>query len=239
MQKNQDILLALSAEDRQAAKNFMARRLKTLDKEQLSDLQVLTQLSKQIIRRTQIDKGQYARDDSRMGKLLTKLHEAALADLQVLVKNLEQTSYAVHQKALKDEKKKSGQMTQDDQKAEDLMIICDEKEVQYAKDVLNDRIESLRVPELKLFRDTCQEILSWWESERGQIESLHLNELGNINSASGRLAIRQQREKMQRDIFNPFKAFFRQINTSYQRTSKDAANKARMRAAQQRNMEKT
>ncbi|MGA1197792.1 MAG: hypothetical protein ACO36I_14980 [Candidatus Latescibacterota bacterium] len=239
MQKNKDILLTLSAEDRNAAKSFVTRRLKTLDKEQLSELQVLTQLSKQIIRRTQIDKGQYARDASRIGQLMTKLHDAALADLQGLVKQLEQTSYTVHQKAMKDEKKKDGKAQQDDQKAEDLIITCDEKEIQYATEVLNNRIESLRVAELKLFRDTCQEILSWWESERGQIESLHLNELGNINSASGRLAIRQQREKMQRDIFNPFKAFFRQINTSYQRTSKDAANKARMRAVQQRNLEKT
>lgn len=240
MQKNKNILLILSAEERAEAKSFMARRLKTMNPDQLSELQILSQLSKQLVRRLQIDRGQYARNPSRAGKLLTKLHEAALAEMQTMIKDLDQTVYTLNQKAQKAAKiKAGGSEAVMEQKAEDLLVTCDEEEVKHANGVLNDRIEQLRVPELKLFRDTCQEMLSWWESERGQIESLHLDQLGNINSASGRLAIRQKREQLQREIFNPFKTFFREINTTYQRSSKEAANKARMRVAQQRNMEKT
>lgn len=238
MQKNKNILLILSAEEREEAKRFIKRRFKTLDAEQLSQLQILSQLAKQIVRRTQIDKSQYARNASRAGKLLTKLHEAALVDLQAMLKDIDQSAYDLHQKAQKKANAENGDADVD-QKAEDLLIQCDDEEIKHAAGLLKDRIEGLRVPELKIFRDSCQEILSWWESERGQIESLHLDQLGNINSASGRLAIRQKRDQLQRDIFNPFKTFFREINTTYQRSSKDAANKARMRAAQQRNMEKT
>ncbi|MBT3603501.1 MAG: hypothetical protein HN521_10590 [Candidatus Latescibacteria bacterium] len=239
MQKSKNILLILSAEEREEAKRFIKRRFKILDPEQLSQLQILSQLTKQIVRRTQIDKGQYARNPSRAGKLLTKLQEAALVDMQAIIKDIDQSVYELHQKAQKKANAENGAMVDSDQKAEDLLVKCDDEEVKHAAEVLKDRIESLRVPELKVFRDSCQEMLSWWESERGQIESLHLDELGNINSASGRLAIRQKRDQLQREIFNPFKTFFREINISYQRSSKDAANKARMRAAQQRNTEKT
>ena len=238
MQKSKEVLLILSGEERNAAKTFVSRRLKTLDTEQLSQLQILSQLSKQIVRRIHIDKSQFARDPSRTGKLLTKLHEAALSDFQMIVKEIEQTAYELHQKVQKAQKGKDGKNSDHDQKVDDLLITCDEEELAHASGVLKDKIEQLRVPELKLFRDACQEMLSWWESERGQIESLHLDQLGNIHAASGRLAIRQKREQMQKEIFNPFKSFFREINTSYQRSSKDAANKARMRNAQQRNMEK-
>jgi len=238
MQKNKNILLILSAEEREEAKSFIARRLKTLTPEQLSDLQILSQLSKQIVRRLQIDKGQYSRSSSRAGKLLAKLHDAALIDLQNMNKSFDQAAYSLQQLAQKAKQKKDSKEAIQEQKAEDLMVVCDQEELKHASDVLQDRIGTLRVPELKLFRDSCQEMLSWWESERGQIESLHLDQLGNINSASGRLAIRQKRDQLQRETFNPFKAFFRDINTMYQRNSKDAANKARMRAAQQRNLEK-
>lgn len=237
MQKNKDMLLILSAEERTAAKNFIARRLKTLDKDQLPQLQVLSQLSKQIVRRTQIDKSQYARNPSRAGQLLVKLHDAALVDLQALIKDVEQTTYTLHQKSEK--AGKTGQDAVEDQKAEDLVIMCDEEEVGHASDVLKERLEKLRVPELKIFRDSCQEVLRWWESERGQIESLHLDAFGDINSASGRLLIRQKREQMQKEVFNPFKAFFREMNTSYQRLSKEAASTAKMRAAQESSAKST
>lgn len=232
MQKNTDILLILSAEERATAKTFIARRLKTLDKDQLSQLQVLSQLSKQIVRRIQMDKSQYARNASRAGQLLAKLHDAALVDLQAMVKDIDQTAYTLHQKA--EEDNKGDEEKESDQEIEDLIVVCDDEEVAHAAGVLKDRVDKLRVPELKIFRDTCQEMLSWWESEGGQVESLHLNELGNIHSASGRLAIRQKRDQMQKEVFNPFKSFFREINTAYQRTSKEAADKARTQAAEQR-----
>ena len=96
MQKSKNILLILSAEEREEAKRFIKRRFKILDPEQLSQLQILSQLTKQIVRRTQIDKGQYARNPSRAGKLLTKLHEAALVDMQAIIKDLaQQTNDAI------------------------------------------------------------------------------------------------------------------------------------------------
>jgi hypothetical protein len=214
-------LLILSADEREKSKSFMKRRFKTLDPELLSQLQILSQLTKQIVRRTQIDKSQSARNPSRAGKLLTKLHEAALIDLQTMIKDMDQSAYELDQKVQKQANAKNGEQIDSEQKEEELLILCSEEETKHAAGILKDKIENLRIPELKAFRDSCQVLLSWWESEGGQIESLHLGQLGNINSASGRLAIRQKRDQLQRAIFNPFKTFFREINTAYQRSSKN------------------
>lgn len=227
MQKN--VLLTLTAEEKKEIQKFFERRLKTLDNDHLTDLQRLSQMSKQYVQRLQMDKMQFARSTSRAGQIMAKLHDIALIDFQHMIKALDQAVYQIN---VKTQKQNQGELSDEDQKAEALVLTCTEDELKQATNYLNEQIEKLRVPELKVFRDTCQIILSWWESERGQTESLHVDQAGNVNSASGRLAIRQKREAFQRTAINPFKAFFRDLNTTYQRKAKESTAKARENTAQ-------
>ena len=233
MQKK-NVLLILTADEKKEARNFLKRRLKTLDAEQASQVQMLSQMARQITRRLQMSRSQYMRSNTRAGKLFTKLHDAALADLQSLIADMDQTTERLQQKAAP-EQSAQGAKTEQDQKVDDLIVTCDEDELAHAADMINGKLEELRLPELKSFRDACQEILTWWDSERGQVDSLHMDKVGNINSAAGRLAIRQKRDEFQKTVLNPFKAFFQDLNMSYQRAAKEATSKARQRAAQRQN----
>lgn len=237
MQKSKNVLLMLTAEERENVQGFIQRRLKTLDTTQINDLQALSQMSKQFVRRWQLDKNQYVRSSTRAGKLMVKLHDVALLDLQNLIKGLDKTTHELNIKAQKDQKDgKQDKKSDIDQKTEDLIMTFDDEELQHASDYIKDRVNDLRTPDLKTFRDACQEIITWWESERGQVESLHMDQVGNINTGSGRLAIRQKRDEYQESVFNPLKTFFREINTSYQRAAKESADKARIQAQRAKNM---
>ena len=227
MQKSNNVLLMLNAEEKESAQNFIKLRLKTLDTEHLSELTALSQMAKVFIRRWQLEKGQYTRSPSRSSKLLVKLHELALADMQNLIKELEQKIYALNnkiQEASKDSKDTA--QSDDEQKAEELIVSYEAEELEHASEFIKEKMTKLRIPEIKVFRDSCQEIITWWESERGQIESLHMDQVGNVNTAAGRLAIRQQRDTYQDSVLNPLKTFFREVNTIYQRASKEATDKA-------------
>ena len=165
---------------------------------------------------------------------MVKLHDAALVDFQKVIKDLEQTAYQIN---VKIQKAQQGETSENDQKIEDLIVKCNDDEIKHARTFMNDKILKLRLPELKIFRDTCQDLLTWWENERGQIESLHLDQAGNINSATGRLAIRQKRETFQKAVLNPFKDLFRDLNTIYQRLAKESTSQAQQRAIQLKNSE--
>ena len=237
MQKPKNVLLTLNSEERENCQSFIRRRLKTLDIEHLGELQALSQKAKQFIRRWQLEKGQYTRSPSRSGKLMVKLHEIALADMQSLIKEIDQTSYELNSKAQRDGKDgKDGKKSDSDQKADDLIVNWDDEELEHAAEFIKEKTTKLRAPDLKIFRDSCQEIIDWWESECGEIESLHRDQVGNVNTASGRLAIRQKRDEYQYTVLNPLKIFFREINISYQRAVKEAADKARVAAARAQNM---
>lgn len=234
MQKTENVLLSLTSEEKNETLKFVQRRLKTLNADHLPHIQQLVQMSKQYMRRLQMDKMQYVNSTNRPSQLMAKLHDAALVDFQNIIKNLEQTVYQINAKI---QKKQQGDTTEIEQKIENLIVQCDEEEIKHARMFMNDKVSKLRLPELKIFRDSCQDLLTWWESERGQTEGLHLDQVGNVNSATGRLAIRQKRETFQKAVLNPFKGFFRDLNTLYQRMAKESTVRAQQRAAQLKNNE--
>ena len=236
MQKTANILLILSAEERQETEKFITRCLKTLDPERVADLQSLTQLGKQQVRRLQLDKSHHARSTNRTSQLMAKLHDTALAGMNGLIKETNQAGINIQQKMLKKQKDKANGSESDaeTQKLDELILTVDPDEMRHAADFVQDKLADLRVPELKVFRDACQEMLTWWESDKGQIDSLHLDQHGNVNTAAGRLTIRQKRDELQKEIFNPFKTFFRELNITFQRAFKEASDKARQMAQKQK-----
>ena len=157
MQKTTDVLLMLTSEERENAQGFIRRRLKTLDTEQLAELQALTQMSKQFVRRWQLEKGQYTRASSRAAKLMVKLHDAALADIQGLIKELNLVINELNNKVQK-QLKESGNETNEEQDIAEIVITCEEEEIQYAAEYIQGKIGDLRASDLKVFRDSCQEV---------------------------------------------------------------------------------
>ncbi len=244
MQKTANVLLILTPEEQQAVQDFIGRRLQTLDPDLLTHLQALTQIARQQIQRLQIGRNQYSSSSSRSAQIMAKLHDATVSGLSRLITEGQRTASAKARelKAREEASRQSSGEEADgegaegqDQKLDDLLLPCTPEEEGYASSYIEEQVTGLRLPELKLFRDACHDLLTWWESERGQMDSLHFNQFGDINSAKGRVSIRQKREELRQEIFNPFKAFFQELNTRYQRTSREAASGARQQTEIQKN----
>ena len=77
-----------------------------------------------------------------------------------------------------------------------------------AQEFIQQSMEKLRVSDLRVFREACQHLLTWWESDRGQVHSLMIEQHGDVNSSAGRMAIRKNRDRMNQRILQPFKEFY-------------------------------
>lgn len=229
MQKTANVLLVLSAEERDAAQKFVQQRLKTLDSGSVDNVQSLIQMSRHQIRQLEKNKAVYARSFNRAGMIMVKLHDAALSGLNHLIQESSSAAVTIKQETGAETGDSTpGSLPSDDEakEIEAFLLPCALEDEEHATEYMKDKIQSIEIADLKRFRDASQELLSWWESERGQIDSLHLNQIGDINSPRGRLRIRQKRTEFQTDVINPFKTFFRDLNILYQRTSKEAEHQA-------------
>ena len=74
-----------------------------------------------------------------------------------------------------------------------------------AQEFIQQSMEKLRVSDLRVFREACQHLLTWWESDRGQVHSLMIEQHGDVNSAAGRMTIIKKRDRMNQRILQPFK----------------------------------
>ena len=90
-----------------------------------------------------------------------------------------------------------------------------------AQEFILQSMEKLRVSDLRVFREACQHLLTWWESDRGQVHGLMIEQHGDVNSAAGRMTIRKKRDWMNQRILQPFKEFYHALNVQHQKASKE------------------
>ncbi len=235
MRKPADALLILTPEERSAAQKFVEQRLRNLDAGQFAQLQALILMARQQIRRLQVEKENYRSNPSHPSQVMVKLYDSALSGLANLVLESNRASGAKQQKIKNLERENTSNQEgvgKEDKKSareeiEALLLPCTSEEEEHATSYVRQKLNDLQAPELKRCRIVCRELLTWWESDRGQMEGLALNQYGNVNTATGRTAIRQKRGEFEKQAFAPLKAFFQDLNIHYQKTNRELADQAR------------
>ena len=245
MKKNADMLLTLTPEEREDAREFIERRLSTLEVTQLPQLQDLVRTAKQQIRFIQSGKDRYQTASSRFGKVMAKLYDFALSGLTHLITEGNRTVTAKQRDLKEMQRAHAAGKDQEESDAEGEERIgeieafhhpCSAEEEEHALNYIKERVQELRISDLRHFRDASNEIIIWWDSERGQKESLLLYQHGNTNTNIGRMEIREKRDEMRQEVLNPFKAFFQEVNILYQKRNQEATNRARQQDVRQQNM---
>jgi len=231
MQKVSDSLLILSPEEREAAQKYIGQRLRSLDADQASQIQELIQCAKRQAQHLQADRERLRSGTTTAAKIMQKLTVAALSGLSSLVA---ECNRAVHVAAgvktgpvggatepaggttgpaggmagAAEDATVSGAETETDEALAVFLLNSTPDEDAHAASHIEGRLDGLDLNGLELFRDACREQLTWWESERGQTEGLHIEQYGDPRSAAGRVTIRQKRDELGQRVLNPFKKFY-------------------------------
>jgi len=218
-QKTQELLLILSNEERDEAEEFMQRRLKLLDAEAVTELELLGNSARTVLEATRETALKFD-PTSRAGKVLQRIYANAQEGLAHLIR---ECNLAASQK------QREGPASDGDEDVEDadadlgkLRIEIDEEDEEYAWSVIESSIAEMETPRLRELRDATEELLGWWQTEQGMHESLHINQWGDVNTANGRMAIRKVREEHQQQEIGPFGAFFQTVNLIYQKKNQEA-----------------
>jgi len=228
MQKASEVLIILSPEEKRAAQEFVVQRIRTFDSAQLSKIQELAKLSTHQVRRLQIDRQRYRGSSIKATRITMKLYEVAMSGLTFLISECNQCLKSNARK-IKNADGAPGEPG-DAKSNEGLILTTTQDEEDRALEYIQKKVEGLRVPDLRVFRDACLYLLTWWESDRGQSEGLLLGQHGDVNSAAGRMAIREMRENLSHHIFQPFKAFYSAVNLHHQKMSKEMTNRSKQDA---------
>ena len=218
MQKTQELLLILNNEERDAAEEFLNRRLKLLDAEQTNELEQIVASGRTVLEQIQLA-GTRLDNTSKTGKMMVRIYESAQEGLARLIRDC---NLGVSQK--KREADASDSEEGDEPRGaalEQLIIETDSEEEEYAEIVIDSSIAEMTTVEIRELRDSCEELLGWWQTEGGMQESLRINQWGDINTANGRMAIRKAREDFQQEEIAPFRAFFQTINLVYQKKNQE------------------
>jgi hypothetical protein len=224
MQKTQELLLILTNEEREAAENFIQRKLKFLDSDALTDLELVGSTARSVLSQTQQDAGRFD-TTSRAGKVLARIYANAQEGLAHLIR---ECNLAVSQK--KREIPETGEEAEGKSAdLEGLTIQVDEEEEDHAWSVIESSIAEMDTPQIRELRDATEELLGWWQTDGGMHESLHINQWGDVNQANGRIAIRKVREEHQLQEIGPFRAFFQTVNLIYQKKNQEIQNAARQK----------
>ena len=230
MQKTQELLLILNNEERDAAEDFIQRRLKFLDSDSLTDLELVGSTARTLLEQIRQDSLRFDAS-SRAGKVLSRIYANAQEGFAHLIK---ECNLAASQK------KKEVQPGDGDESVEEadsdlskLSIEVDEEEEEYAWSVIESSIADMTTPEIRELRDSTEELLGWWQTDRGMHESLHVNQWGDVNTANGRMAIRKAREEFQQEEIGPFRSFFQTVNLIYQKKNQEIQNAARQKRLRQ------
>ena len=229
MQKTAEVFLVLSPEERTAAEEFVQKRLQTISSAHASGLEALNKSTTSHLRRLIMQKERYRRHPSRASQVMVKLYDAAITGMMNLAAGTRGAGAAVQ--AAGPGSSEAGSQAGDGSEAtgaqgadavpEELLVQATEEEESGATKHIQSRMEELGLQDLRAFRDACQGLLTWWDSERGQMEGLRLQQYGDVNSSKGRVIIRQKREAIRQDVLTPFKKFFQELNIHFQKTSRE------------------
>ncbi len=220
MKKLENMLLILSSEEQKEAEAYIPDRLRSLDVRRIPDLQTLAKNARQEIVRVNAVKERLKVKSDRSAKVMIKVSDSALSGLANLIAECNRASTS-KQRELKEMQRAANKGSDGESlEVEGILRPSPEEEASAAR-YINEKIMELSLADLGSFRDACQGLLTWWDSERGQVEDLVLNQFGDVNRGEGRLAIRQKREELQKEILNPFKAFFKELNLHYHKLGKE------------------
>ena len=229
MQKTQELLLILSAEERDAAENFIRRKLNLLDADSLTELEGVEASGRAVLEQIRKNSSKInAR--SRAGKMLTRIYSSALEGFENLIRECDR---AISQKK-KDISPKSVDEESNDLEPvlDKLMIEINSEDEEHAGSVIDTAIAEMDLVQMRELRDSAEELLAWWQTDSGLHESLHIDQWGDVNTAIGRMAIRKTRDEFQKEEILPFRSFFQIINVIYQKKNQEtqrASRKKRLR----------
>ena len=102
-----------------------------------------------------------------------------------------------------------------------LQIEIEPEDEEHALSVIETHIVQMDIAEIRELRDATEELLGWWQTDSGLQESLHIYQWGDVNTAGGRMAIRQAREDLKQEEIGPFRSFFQTINLVYQKKNQE------------------
>jgi hypothetical protein len=221
MQKTQELLLILSSEERDAAEEFINRKLKLMDSEQVQDLELVALAARNPLEKIRQNSTKFD-GSSRAGKMMVQIYNSALSGLAQLIKDFNRFSSAEEQEKGKPTSG-AGKQEEGEGRASvgNLEIEIKLEDEEYAMTVIESSIVDMPTSEIRELRDASEELLRWWQSEGGMHDSLHINQWGDINTANGRMSIRKAREDSQAEEIGPFRAFFQNINLIYQKKNQE------------------
>jgi hypothetical protein len=232
--KPSDLLVIVNPQERQAAQGFIDDRLKALHVTELPRLQELVQVGRAHLNGLQRMKDKLGEGGGPAARVLTKLFDAAMTGTASVVSECNRAA-AANVRLLKEMKRELAGQSEDgvpkqtddggptNEEIDAFLIPCTDEEEAHALQELTDRAKALESGDLRRLRDACQELVSWWESEGGQGQSLLMNQYGNVNSSQGRIAIRGVRDDFQKEVFPHLRSFFRDLNTRFQLISSGKA----------------
>ncbi len=222
MKNPQELLLILSQEEREAAEDFLRRRLKFLGPDKVPDIEKLAGSARSSLEQVRETRNRL-NPSSKAGKLMTRIYDSALTGYALLVKECNLTVSNL-QKAepseAPDGDTKDGEVIAGSPLG-NLEIEASPEDEQRALDIVSSTLEELDLATTKTLRDACESLLKWWQSDQGQQASLHVNQYGDLNTANGRMAIRKARDDLQQDVLVPFRSFFQDVNLAYQKKNQE------------------
>jgi hypothetical protein len=217
MQKTQELLQILNDEERDAAEEFLNRKFKLLNAEQTNELEQIAASGRTVLEQSQLA-GAGLDTTSKAGKMMVRIYGGAQEGLARLIRDC---NLGLSQKKKEAVKGHSEEGDETRGAALEKLIIETDSEEEYAGNVIDSSIAKMTTAKIRELRDSCEKLLGWWQKEGGVQESLHINQWGNINTATGWIAIRKAREEFQQEEIAPFRGGSQTINLVYKKKNQE------------------
>ena len=232
----QAFLLFLSSEEKKKAQDYISQRLNGVGVEEMEALTCLILDAKRAMGQVEAGRARFRGAANNYAKIMARLYDEALVGYAQLLQatNRAQTAKEREQKnaqragfasqSAMESAGTEGQLSYEERRA--FLLEPNEEEEADALAFIQQRIQEIEFNHLSVFRDTTQQLLTWWDSAQGQTEGLMLDQFGSINTVQGRRIIRDRHEEMKQKTLNPFKTWFQNLNAMYLRKRKEEADKA-------------
>ncbi len=232
----QAFLLFLSSEEKKKAQDYISQRLNGVEVDNLEALTCLIIDAKRAMSQVEAGRARFKGAANNYAKIMARLYDEAMMGYAQLLQasNRAQTAKEREQKNAQRAGLASlsagesagieGQLSYEERK--EFLLEPNEEEEADALAFIQERIQEIEFNQLSFFRDTTQQLLTWWDSTQGQTEGLMLDQFGSINTVQGRRVIRERHEEMKQKTLNPFKTWFQNLNTMYLKKRKEEAEKA-------------
>ena len=201
MQKTQELLQILNDEERDAAEEFLNRKFKLLDAEQTNELEQIAASGRTVLEQSQLA-GAGLDTTSKAGKMMVRIYGGAQEGLARLIRDC---NLGLSQKKKEAVNGHSEEGDETRGAALEKLIIETDSEEEYAGNVIDSSIAEMTTAKIRELLDSCEKLLGWWQKDGGTQESLHINQWGNINTATGWIAIRKARKEFQQEEIAPFR----------------------------------